>query len=82
MDLSVTSVFLGTISFLFCIWLVRRPKNLPPGPWSLPFIGYNFKPGLIHEAYTDLAKKYGPIFSLKRGSFLFVVLNDKDNGEK
>nr|XP_054767382.1 cytochrome P450 2J2-like [Lytechinus pictus] len=78
-DMLVTSVFLGALGFLLCILLIRRRKKLPPGPWSLPFIGYNFKEDLIHEAYTDLAKKYGPVFSLKRGSFLFVVLNDKDS---
>eukprot|EP00057_Strongylocentrotus_purpuratus_P002647 XP_003724935.1 PREDICTED: cytochrome P450 2J2 [Strongylocentrotus purpuratus] len=78
-ELSATSVFLGVVIFLLCLWVVRRPKNLPPGPWSLPIIGYNFKPGLIHEAFMDLAKKYGPIFSLRRGSFVFVVLNDRES---
>ncbi|XP_030845749.1 cytochrome P450 2J2 [Strongylocentrotus purpuratus] len=78
-ELSATSVFLGVVIFLLCFWVVRRPKNLPPGPWSLPIIGYNFKPGLIHEAYMDLAKKYGPIFSLRRGSFVFVILNDRES---
>ncbi|XP_030841899.1 LOW QUALITY PROTEIN: cytochrome P450 2J2-like, partial [Strongylocentrotus purpuratus] len=56
---------------------VRRPKNLPPGPWSLPIIGYRFDSGLIHEAFVDLARKYGPVSSVRRGPFLFVVLNDR-----
>ncbi|XP_001200025.2 cytochrome P450 2J2-like [Strongylocentrotus purpuratus] len=75
--LSSTSVLLGVLGFLFCLWFVRRPKNLPPGPWSLPIIGYRFDSGLIHEAFVDLARKYGPVFSVRRGPFLFVVLNDR-----
>ncbi|XP_041479097.1 cytochrome P450 2J2-like [Lytechinus variegatus] len=78
-DPSVTSVFLGALVFLLVFWLARKPKNLPPGPWSLPIIGYQFGPGLIHEAFVDLAKRYGPIFSVRRGAFLFVVLNDKES---
>ncbi|XP_063963782.1 cytochrome P450 2J2-like [Lytechinus pictus] len=77
--ISSTSIFLGIIAFLMCLWFVRRPKNLPPGPWTLPLIGYRFKDGLVHESYATLAKKYGPIFSVRRGTFLFVVLNDKES---
>ncbi|XP_041477517.1 cytochrome P450 2U1-like [Lytechinus variegatus] len=77
--ISSTSIFLGIIAFVMCLWFVRRPKNLPPGPWTLPLIGYRFKDGLVHESYATLAKKYGPIFSVGRGMFLFVVLNDKES---
>ena len=76
LSVSATSVLLGALMFLIFVWFVRRPRNLPPGPWSWPVIGYIFRPGLIHEAYMDMAKKCGPIFSLRRGPFLVVVLND------
>nr|XP_054754264.1 cytochrome P450 2J4-like [Lytechinus pictus] len=76
LSVSVFSVLLGALTFLVCIWFVRRPCNLPPGPWSLPIIGYRFKPGLIHETFMEMAEKYGPIFSLRRGPFFVVVLND------
>nr|XP_054768569.1 cytochrome P450 2U1-like [Lytechinus pictus] len=79
MILLSSSALLGLAAFLFLFWLVRRPKDLPPGPWSLPIIGYRFGSGLIHETYAELAKKYGPVFSIRRGPLLFVVLNDKDS---
>lgn len=76
LSVSATSVLLGALMFLILVWFVRRPRNLPPGPWSWPVIGYRFRPGPIHEAYMDMARKYGPVFSLRRGPFLVVVLND------
>ncbi|XP_030837085.1 cytochrome P450 2J6-like [Strongylocentrotus purpuratus] len=76
LSVSATSVLLGALMFLIFVWFVRRPRNLPPGPWSWPVIGYRFRSGPLHEAYMDMAKKYGPIFSLRRGPFLVVVLND------
>nr|XP_054754013.1 cytochrome P450 2J4-like [Lytechinus pictus] len=78
LSLSVSSVLLGALMFLVVIWFVRRPRNLPPGPWSLPIIGYQFGSSLIHEAYMELSKKYGPTFCLRRGHILVVILNDKD----
>ena len=76
--LLVTSVLLGWAVFIFFAWLVRRPKNLPPGPWSLPLIGYvQNETGLTCEHFTKLSRQYGPIFSLRRGMRLVVVLNDK-----
>ncbi|XP_071480303.1 probable G-protein coupled receptor CG31760 [Diadema antillarum] len=40
-------------------------------------IGYRFGGRPSHETYRDLAKRYGPVFSLRRGPYLAVVLNDK-----
>ncbi|XP_071476626.1 cytochrome P450 2U1-like [Diadema antillarum] len=39
--------------------------------------GYRFGGRPSHETYRDLAKQYGPVFSLRRGPYLTVVLNDK-----
>lgn len=53
---------------------------MPPGPLAnfLPFVGY--LPFLDAEkpeqSLSDLAKKYGKIFSLQMGSILTVVLAD------
>lgn len=77
-SVSVTTFLLGCTVSICCAWLLRRPKNLPPGPWSLPIIGYRAGSGLIHECYASLAQRYGPIFSFRRGPFLVVVLNNRD----
>ena len=76
--LLVTTVLLGWTVFLICAWFVRRPKNLPPGPWSMPIFGYvQNEPGSVYEHLTKLSRQYGPIFSMRRGTRLVVVLNDK-----
>ncbi|KAI7754200.1 hypothetical protein M8C21_019725, partial [Ambrosia artemisiifolia] len=52
---------------------------LPPGPYGLPFVGYlPFLGYNLHERFTEMAKKYGPIFSLRLGSKLHVVVNSLD----
>lgn len=54
----------------------------PPGPKPYPIIGnlacldgYE----VPYQAFDDLAKKYGPIISLRLGSVKTVVVNDIDN---
>ncbi|XP_077981546.1 cytochrome P450 2J4-like [Glandiceps talaboti] len=61
--------------------LSDRPRNLPPGPRGLPFVGniltirrYEF----LHLALEKLRQDYGDIFSMRLGSRLFVVLNGYD----
>ncbi|KAM6077704.1 cytochrome P450 2J2-like isoform 2-T2 [Theristicus caerulescens] len=55
----------------------RKPKNFPPTPFSLPFIGHihllNFKDPNI--TVKKLTKKYGDIFSLQMGGTSFVFIN-------
>ncbi|KAL4000302.1 hypothetical protein ACER0C_008073 [Sarotherodon galilaeus] len=45
----------------------RRPHNFPPGPWALPLLGNVFT-GVDYKTMHELAQKYGPVFSLRRGS--------------
>ncbi|KAJ8770642.1 hypothetical protein K2173_021289 [Erythroxylum novogranatense] len=51
-------------------------RNLPPSPPALPFIGHLYlqKPPMF-KTYHKLAQKYGPIFSLRFGSSLVVVVS-------
>ncbi|XP_072030801.1 cytochrome P450 2J4-like [Amphiura filiformis] len=84
LDLStilVCSAVLATI-----VWYVRRPSNLPPGPFAWPWLGsipgiavQYFTAGSLapHRFLTLLGKKYDQLYSLKLGpQLLVVVAND------
>ncbi|XP_010531288.1 PREDICTED: isoflavone 2'-hydroxylase-like [Tarenaya hassleriana] len=54
----------------------RSGNDLPPSPPSLPFVGHILhlkKP--LHRAFRSLSERYGPIFSLRVGSRLIVVVS-------
>ncbi|GKB38942.1 putative cytochrome P450 [Tanacetum coccineum] len=52
---------------------------LPPGPYGLPVVGYlPFLSSNLHERFTEIAHRYGPIFSLRLGSKLHIVVNSVD----
>ncbi|KAI7742159.1 hypothetical protein M8C21_001618 [Ambrosia artemisiifolia] len=54
-------------------------NRLPPGPFGLPIFGYlPFLNHQLHETFTEMAHKYGPIFSLRLGSKFHVVVNSID----
>ncbi|XP_072030800.1 cytochrome P450 2J4-like [Amphiura filiformis] len=88
---------LGTIlvcSALFAtiVWYVRRPSNLPPGPFAWPWLGSI--PGIAveyfrsgsptpHQFLALLGKKYDELYSLKLGpQLLVVVINDLETIQK
>ncbi|KZV57087.1 hypothetical protein F511_05961 [Dorcoceras hygrometricum] len=51
--------------------------QLPPGPKGLPIIGnlHQFDPARPHLCLLDLAKKYGPLMSMKFGSRPAIVVS-------
>jgi hypothetical protein len=54
----------------------RQDQSSPPSPFALPIIGHLYllkQP--IHRTLHSLSKKYGPIFSIKLGSRLAVVIS-------
>lgn len=57
-----------------------KHKNTPPGPLAnhIPFVGYLpfLDASNPEQSLTDLAKKYGKIFSLQMGSIFTVVISD------
>uniref|UniRef100_A0A8C3U1K3 CP2J2 protein n=1 Tax=Catharus ustulatus TaxID=91951 RepID=A0A8C3U1K3_CATUS len=69
--------------FLFVFLLIadymknRNPKNFPPTPFRLPFVGHiylmDFKDPLT--AIQKLSKRYGDIFGMHMGSMKFVMVN-------
>ncbi|XP_070616590.1 cytochrome P450 2J6-like [Erythrolamprus reginae] len=54
---------------LLCFWKSQRPKGFPPGPWRLPLLGnlFYFSKRFPMKELDQLAKKYGPVFSLYLG---------------
>ncbi|CAB1444503.1 unnamed protein product [Pleuronectes platessa] len=78
----VRSLLIFTLVFLViaeCL-RTRRPSGFPPGPRVLPLVGnmlsLDFKN--LPRQMTQLAEKYGNVYSLKMGSSWVVVLNGLD----
>ncbi|XP_071740978.1 cytochrome P450 76C1-like [Rutidosis leptorrhynchoides] len=65
-----------TILWLYKLTLSSSKSSLPPGPRSLPIIGYlPFLTGDFQKQIVDMAYTYGPIFKFHLGSKLYVVIN-------
>uniref|UniRef100_A0A8D1ZUT8 Cytochrome P450 2J2 n=1 Tax=Sus scrofa TaxID=9823 RepID=A0A8D1ZUT8_PIG len=73
-----STILLGAVAFLFFADFLkkRRPKNYPPGPPRLPFIGNLFHLDLDkgHLSLQRFVKKYGNVFSLDFGALSSVVI--------
>ncbi|XP_041913045.1 cytochrome P450 2J2-like [Alosa sapidissima] len=71
--------FLLLLSIVLLVYYIKTkpPKNFPPGPWSLPFIGdwHHIDFNRVHLQFVELAGKYGRIFSVKAFGPRAVVLN-------
>ncbi|RZC38401.1 cytochrome P450 306a1 [Asbolus verrucosus] len=63
--------------FFACRWY-QKNRNLPPGPWNLPVIGYLawLDPKSPYLTLTNLSRRYGPIYGLYLGSIYTVVVSD------
>ncbi|KAF8209631.1 cytochrome P450 [Mycena galopus ATCC 62051] len=75
------SLTLGLLLCLRFVWLRKvgsREAGFPPGPPTLPLLGnlHVFPTEFIHYKFTEWARKYGGIYSLKVGSGTVVVLTD------
>ncbi|XP_074893337.1 cytochrome P450 2J2-like [Buteo buteo] len=55
----------------------RKPKNFPPSPLSLPFLGHIYMMNFTDPQITmqKLTEKYGDILSMDMGSVSFVLIN-------
>ncbi|KAL8253563.1 hypothetical protein R6Q59_031784 [Mikania micrantha] len=74
---SIELLCMITISAVMLLWYkLKRSSPLPPGPYSLPIVGYlPFLGPDLHKQLTNMAHTYGPIFKLRLGSKLHVVIN-------
>ncbi|KAJ6413867.1 hypothetical protein OIU84_006636 [Salix udensis] len=85
-SIDVSTAMLATLSAIFPImfWLgwssftrsTERSSSLPPGPRGFPFIGNlaSLEPD-IHSYFAKLAHTHGPIFKLRLGCKLGIVVS-------
>ncbi|EHB10399.1 Cytochrome P450 2J2 [Heterocephalus glaber] len=76
--LHLRTVLLGAVAFLFFADFLkrRRPKNYPPGPWRLPFLGNFFYLDVEKSqmAVKRHVKKYGNLVSLEVADISAVLV--------
>ncbi|KAI7742155.1 hypothetical protein M8C21_001614 [Ambrosia artemisiifolia] len=80
---SILTISVPVLALVWYKWTISFRNNgrirLPPGPYGIPIFGYlPFMNHQLHEKFTEIAHKYGPIFSLRLGSKLHVVVNSID----
>ncbi|MFS7927514.1 putative cytochrome P450 [Helianthus anomalus] len=80
---TILTILVLILYLLWYKWTGRFTKGgrirLPPGPYGLPVFGYlPFLSHQLHERFTEISHRYGPIFSLRLGSKLHVVVNSVD----
>ncbi|CAO2588147.1 Cytochrome P450 2J6 [Lemmus lemmus] len=77
--LHIQTLLLAVITFLFLAYYLKRrhPKNFPPGPRRLPFIGNILHLDLEHPhmGVQKLVKKYGNVISLDLGIMSSVIVS-------
>ncbi|XP_038189415.1 cytochrome P450 2J3-like isoform X3 [Arvicola amphibius] len=77
--LHIRTLLMAVVTFLFLAdYLKRRhPKNFPPGPRRLPFVGNLLQQDMEkpHLAVQQLVKKYGNVISLDLGSTSSVIVS-------
>ncbi|KAM0069822.1 putative cytochrome P450 [Helianthus debilis subsp. tardiflorus] len=78
--LTILVLILSLLWYQWTRWFTKGGRiRLPPGPYGLPVFGYlPFLSHQLHERFTEISHRYGPIFSLRLGSKFHVVLNSVD----
>ncbi|XP_072035941.1 cytochrome P450 2U1-like [Amphiura filiformis] len=81
--LNVKSIVFLLLVFTMVGWWIQRSRNLPPGPWGFPILGffpqlmwYMYKGEELHMILTRLGHKYGKIYSFNLFGLVVVVIND------
>ncbi|KAJ6568936.1 cytochrome P450 [Mycena capillaripes] len=78
-----SSIVLALVPLALCAaWLLKkigsREDGLPPGPPTIPILGnlHIFPTEFAHYKFTEWAREYGGIYSLKVGPSTAIVLTD------
>ncbi|CAL5367029.1 unnamed protein product [Camellia sinensis] len=86
MEVSLPYVFLSLFFLIIAVKFLskaRTQKNLPPSPPALPVIGHlHLFKHPIHRTLHRLSQNLGPIFSLRLGSRLVVVVSSPSVAEE
>ncbi|XP_010221329.1 PREDICTED: cytochrome P450 2J2-like, partial [Tinamus guttatus] len=81
----ISSVSIRTLLVFLLVFLLiadymkrRKPKNFPPGPFRLPFLGNVLYMDFIDplKGVEKLIEKYGDIFSVDMGSMSYIIVNN------
>ncbi|XP_078484622.1 cytochrome P450 2U1-like [Ciona intestinalis] len=76
-DINVSSLVIFFTAFLALYYWYTRPKNFPPGPRGVPFLGViPFLGNYPERVMRKWSKKYGPVMSVRMGREDWVVLGD------
>ncbi|KAL5732082.1 hypothetical protein ACHQM5_004739 [Ranunculus cassubicifolius] len=88
METPPTTIFFAFIAglwalrYIFSSLRAKYGKSLPPGPWGLPLLGHLHMLGeLPHQNLQKLAKKYGPIMSIRLGLIPTIVVTSPEYAE-
>ncbi|KAL6182022.1 hypothetical protein ACLB2K_043445 [Fragaria x ananassa] len=81
---AILTLLFMVFTLLWYFWIWKKPSRnplppLPPGPRGLPLLGYlPFLGADLHLEFTDMARVYGPIYKLKLGTKLCVVISSPE----
>lgn len=75
--LNILPVIVTVVLLAKLLTIGRRPKNLPPGPPTIPILGnLHLMPTRdAHLQFEKWAREYGPVYSLILGTKVMIVLS-------
>ncbi|XP_033626927.1 cytochrome P450 2J6-like [Asterias rubens] len=80
--LNLQSILIGLFTLLVLFYMIRRPRNLPPGPIGWPLLGYLPQMAMAGQEpqveFSRLTKIYGNVVSVNIAGKLFVFLHGYD----